>query len=101
MRRILCYTLSELAGAFVGALLAYVIYQDNIMHLDGALIPESTGIYFYTQPQPWTRPVTAFFNEFLCSAVLGCTIMALGDASNSPPGAGTLSGGRCSRSLVT
>ncbi|KAK3114512.1 hypothetical protein LTR53_007083, partial [Teratosphaeriaceae sp. CCFEE 6253] len=87
-KRIVPYALAELLGALVGALLAYFIHRDNIMHFDGGLHPDITGIYFYTQPQPWVRPVTAFFTEFLCTAVLGCAIMAVGDSGNSPPGAG-------------
>ncbi|KAK5686004.1 hypothetical protein LTS10_002117 [Elasticomyces elasticus] len=87
-KRVPSYIVAEVFGAFVGAILAYAIYRDNIMHLHEGLIPESTGIYFYTQPQPWITPLTAFFNEFLVSAVLGCAVMALGDSGNSPPGAG-------------
>ncbi|KAK3642106.1 hypothetical protein LTR56_010977 [Elasticomyces elasticus] len=77
-KRVPSYIVAEVFGAFVGAILAYAIYRDNIMHLHEGLIPDSTGIYFYTQPQPWITPLTAFFNEFLVSAVLGCAVMALG-----------------------
>ena len=42
----------------------------------------------YTQPRDWIRVSTAFFSELLGSAVLTCTVMALGDSGNSPPGAG-------------
>ncbi|KAK5716578.1 hypothetical protein LTR15_009469 [Elasticomyces elasticus] len=87
-KRVPSYIIAEVFGAFVGAILAYAINRDNIMHLHEGLIPGSTGIYFYTQPQPWVTPLTAFFNEFLVSAVLGCAVMALGDSGNSPPGAG-------------
>lgn len=34
------------------------------------------------------QPATAFFTEFLGTAILTCSILALGDDSNSPPGAG-------------
>ncbi|KAK5734354.1 hypothetical protein LTR17_009018 [Elasticomyces elasticus] len=87
-KRVPSYIVAEVFGAFVGAILAYAIYRDNIMHLHEGLIPDSTGIYFYTQPQAWITPITAFFNESLVSAVLGCAVMALGDSGNSPPGAG-------------
>jgi aquaglyceroporin related protein, other eukaryote len=87
-KRIPPYIFVQVLGAFVGALLAFSIYRDNILHMDGAFKPDSTGIYFYTQPKEWISPSTAFFTEFLGSAVIGCTILALGDSGNSPPGAG-------------
>ena len=34
------------------------------------------------------RPATAFFTEFLGSAILVGSILALGDDTNAPPGAG-------------
>ncbi|RMX78104.1 hypothetical protein D0869_09347 [Hortaea werneckii] len=84
-RRIPTYILAQATGCFVGALLAVGIY------LDGELIPDSTGLYLYTQPKPWVSAATTFFTEFLGIAVLGCfgcCILALGDSGNSPPGAG-------------
>lgn len=83
------YILVQILGAFCGALLAFAVHYDSIMYLDnGALIPDSTGVSMYTQPRDWIRVSTAFFSELLGSAVLTCTIMALGDSGNSPPGAG-------------
>lgn len=87
-RRIPTYILAQVTGCFVGALLAVGIYLDHIYHLDGDLIPDSTGLYLYTQPKPWVSAATTFFTEFLGTAVLGCCILALGDSGNSPPGAG-------------
>ncbi|KAI7232318.1 aquaporin [Hortaea werneckii] len=84
-RRIPTYILARAIGCFVGALLAVGIY------LDGELIPDSTGLYLYTQPKPWVSAATTFFTEFLGIAVLGCfgcCTLALGDSGNSPPGAG-------------
>ncbi|KAF2769410.1 aquaporin-like protein [Teratosphaeria nubilosa] len=87
-KRIPSYICVQILGAFIGALLAFAIYYDNIIHLDGGLKPESTGIMFYTQPKSWESAATAFFTEFLGSMILGCCILALGDSGNSPPGAG-------------
>lgn len=88
-RRIPVYVLAQVLGAFCGALLAIAIYYDSIMHLDGALVAESTGTAIYTQPRgDYIRVSTAFFAEVLGSAVVGCSILALGDSGNSPPGAG-------------
>lgn len=87
-RRIPVYVLAQLLGAFTGSLLAFAIYRDNILHLSGSLYPEATGIAFYTQPKDWVSNSTALFTEMLGTAVIGCSIMALGDSHNSPPGAG-------------
>lgn len=86
--RVPVYILAQFVGAFTGALLAFAVYRDDIIHLDGGLVPESTGVAFYTQPQAWISNSTAFFTEMLGTAVIGCSIMALGDSHNSPPGAG-------------
>ena len=83
------YILVQILGAFCGALLAFAVHRDSVLYLDdGALLPTSTGVSMYTQPRDWVRVSTAFFSELLGSAVLTCTIMALGDSGNSPPGAG-------------
>lgn len=83
------YILAQILGAFTGALLAYAVYRDAIYHSEGGEPwPASTGQYFYTQPQEWVTPATAFFTEFFGTAVLGGSILALGDSGNSPPGAG-------------
>ncbi|KAM0724215.1 hypothetical protein Q7P37_000097 [Cladosporium fusiforme] len=88
-RRIPTYILAQVFGAFIGALLAFAVHKDSIMALDGALLPETTGVNFYTQPQAdYITTSTAFVVEMLGSAVISCGILALGDSGNSPPGAG-------------
>ncbi|KAL1304610.1 hypothetical protein AAFC00_003577 [Neodothiora populina] len=87
-RRVPIYILAQLLGAFTGALIAIAIYRDAILHLDGALIPMSTGVSIYTQPKEWVRPATAFFTEAVGTGLLSLGIIALGDDANSPPGAG-------------
>lgn len=88
-KRIPVYVFVQILGAFVGALLAFAVHKDAILHLDGALLSETTGVNFYTQPQAeYISVSTAFSVEMLGSAVMACTILALGDSGNSPPGAG-------------
>lgn len=99
-KRIPFYIIAEVVGAFTGAILALGLYRDNILHLGEGFSPTSTGTYIYTQPQDWITPATAFFNEFLCAAVLGCGILALGDSGNSPPGAGKSKGSRLTSSSM-
>lgn len=87
-RRIPVYILAQLLGAFTGAVIAIALYRDAILHMDGALLPSSTGIYIYTQPKDWISPATAFFSEAAGTGILALGIIALGDDANSPPGAG-------------
>ena len=88
-KRIPVYIFVQVFGAFIGALLAFAVHKDAIYHLDGALLSETTGVNFYTQPQAeYISVSTAFSVEMLGSAVIACTILALGDSGNSPPGAG-------------
>lgn len=88
-KRLPSYIFAQCLGAFVGTLLALAVYHDSIINMDGALLSESTGLSIYTQPRgAYIRASTAFFTELLGSAILCCTILALGDSGNSPPGAG-------------
>lgn len=43
---------------------------------------------WFAVPQPWVRPATAFFSEFLGGAVIMVAVLSLGDDQNNPPGAG-------------
>lgn len=88
-RRVPMYILVQIFGAFIGALLSFAVFRDSILNLDGALLSETTGVNFYTQPQAdYISVHTAFIVEMLGSGVIACTILALGDSGNSPPGAG-------------
>ena len=81
------YVIVQSLGSFAAAAVAYGIYRDAIVHLNGALLPE-TGLGFFTQPHPGVGPATAFFNEFVATAILSCSILALGDNADALPGAG-------------
>ncbi|EME77988.1 uncharacterized protein MYCFIDRAFT_33768, partial [Pseudocercospora fijiensis CIRAD86] len=89
-RRVPVYVFVQVLGAFVGGLMAFGVYRDGLVHLGGGggLISETTGSAFYTEPKEWVSNSTAFFTEVLGTAVIACSILALGDSSNSPPGAG-------------
>ena len=46
-------------------------------------------VAFITYPRyDWINGSTAFFNEFVGTAILSIAVLALGDDTNSPPGAG-------------
>ncbi|KAJ1711164.1 aquaporin-like protein [Aspergillus flavus] len=83
------YFLAQFVGAFVAALTAYGVYYQSIHQY--LLTHPDTGIVtsFVTgQRQSWIDPATAFFTEFLGTALTATTVLALGDDQNAPPGAG-------------
>lgn len=85
-RRCAVYVVVQILGAFVGAALSYAIYSDAIAFVDPTLT--ETYSSFFTVPQDWVSPATAFFSEFLGGAVIMIAVLSLGDDQNNPPGAG-------------
>lgn len=87
------YLAAQIFGAFIGAAIAYGIYLPAINIYQGKDVRtitgnHETGSLFVTVPDSMATPLTAFFNEFVASAVLGLVVFAVGDDSNSPPGDG-------------
>ncbi|KGO67485.1 Major intrinsic protein [Penicillium italicum] len=83
------YFAAQFLGAFFAGLAAYGIYYQSIqnyLHLNA-----DTGIinsFVTNSREAWVGPATAFFNEFMGTAFLIVTVLALGDDQNAPPGAG-------------
>lgn len=99
LRKALIYIAAQLLGAFVAGLVSYGVYRDAILSYNNAggdtgsgspvgLATGGTGVAMYTQPGSFSGPGGAFANEFVATAILSCAILALGDDSNAPPGAG-------------
>lgn len=91
-RQCLIYIAAQLLGAITAGGFAYAIYHDAIVEVAAtAKVPQGLSVAaeaFITAPKSFVHPATAFFTEFLGSAILVGAIMALGDDSNAPPGAG-------------
>lgn len=102
-RKALIYIAAQVFGASLAGLIAYGVYKDAIADFDAAggsigahggsispveLSAGGTGISFFSQPASFAGPGTGFANEFVATAILACAILALGDDSNAPPGAG-------------
>lgn len=88
-RKMIPYFLAQFFGAFMAALTAYGLYLASIQNYE--LTNPSINIlngFVTSQRYTYIGPATAFFNEFLGVAFLSCTILALGDDQNAPPGAG-------------
>ncbi|KAG0650257.1 hypothetical protein D0Z07_3322 [Hyphodiscus hymeniophilus] len=102
-RKALVYITAQVLGAFFAGLIAYGVYRDAIVSFDllggqpatetGATQPlglftGGSGKSFFTQPAPFASVGAGFINEFVATAILACAVLALGDDSNAPPGAG-------------
>lgn len=88
LRRCYCYIIAQTLGAITAAGIAYCLYRDSIITQTPTIPPNTAGFGFYTEPLSYVSSATGFFNEFVGTALLLCTILALGDDSNAPPGAG-------------
>lgn len=87
-RRCGIYIIAQFLGGLTAAGLVWLVYKDSILRFDPALLPAKSGIAFFTLPQPWVSRSAAFANEFLASVILMIVLLALGDDTNAPPGAG-------------
>ncbi|KAM3084623.1 Aquaporin-4 [Clarireedia jacksonii] len=90
LRKVPMYVLAQILGGFLAALIAFGLYQRNILEYGGAnLANGNTSGSFITYPRfAWINQSTAFFNEFTGTAILAIAVLALGDDMNAPPGAG-------------
>lgn len=85
-KRCSVYIVIQLLAAFTGGGLAYCLYHDAILQVDPTLT--ETYSSWFTVPQTWASPASAFFSEFLAAAVVMVAVLSLGDDQNNPPGAG-------------
>ena len=84
------YFTAQFLGAFCTALTAYGLYYQSI-HQYRITSLDNMGIinsFVSSQREAWINSCSAFFTEFLGTAFLAATILALGDDQNAPPGAG-------------
>jgi aquaglyceroporin related protein len=91
LRKIPVYGIAQILGAFTAALISFGLFRNSIVELANTTDLASTGTAsaFLTYPRnAWIDPVTAFFTEFTGTAIMSVAILALGDDSNAPPGAG-------------
>lgn len=91
-RRCLTYTAAQIIGAITASGIAYAIYHDSIVQIAAiSNVPQSQSLAkqaMVTMPKEFVHPAAAFFSEFVGCAILVGVILALGDDTNAPPGAG-------------
>ncbi len=82
--RVPLYWAAQVVGAFVAALIIWLVYQGAINHaLNGNNIT-AVGTVFYTAPKPFVGILGAFFDELLGTALLVGLIFAIVDIRNQP-----------------
>lgn len=90
LRKVPGYAFAQVLGAFIAALIAFGVYQSQIEMYGGSdLATGGTANAFVTGPRNHNVGAsTAFFTEFVATAILAIVVLALGDDTNAPPGAG-------------
>lgn len=87
-RKIAPYIGAQVAGAFVGALIVRLNYNDLINKVDPQHTKATQGI-FSTSPDKGVSLLTAFSDQVVGTAILVAVIFALTSAVNNPPLANT------------
>jgi len=78
------YMISQLLGAFCGAFIIYVMQYQNLNVIDPNR--ETTQSSFSTYPSDNISNYTAFYTEFIGTAMLVMSIYAITDTKNRPAG---------------
>lgn len=81
-KRVPCYWISQLLGAFLGALVLFLIYYEKILEFaavkdNGKLLVQSTGAFFITSRS--TGLITAFFDQLFGTFLLTSCAIAITD----------------------
>ena len=84
VRKIAPYVAAQVAGAFVGALVVRLNYNDLIHKVDPGHTKATQGI-FSTSPDGGVSMLTAFSDQMVGTAILVAVIFALTSAVNNPP----------------
>lgn len=82
--RCFIYILAQLVGSILAGLITLILYREALTISTATALSD----VIYPVPQPWTSTCTRFFSEFVGAAIIVCSVFALGDDSNVPPGAG-------------
>lgn len=85
-RSCVVYILVQFLASIVAGALAYGIYRDTIRYVDPTM--SNMAKTFFSSPQEWVSPGTAFFDQVVGGAIMMIAVFALGDDQNNPPGAG-------------
>lgn len=91
-RKVVPYSLAQLAGAFAAAAVVYAVYREALTDFDGGtrqvLGPQGTAGIWATYPQPYLSLVPGgLIDQIVGTAMLLVCVFALTDRRNTAPGA--------------
>lgn len=88
--KVLPYWLAQIAGAFSGAALVFLVYREAFNAFDSGaravLGEKGTAGIFATYPQPFLSSAGGLIDQIFGTAILLMVIMAIGDARNNATG---------------
>lgn len=88
--KVLPYAVAQIAGAFTGAAVAFLVYRAAFDNFDGGrrMIAgeKATAGIFATYPQPYLSTSGALIDQIVGTALLLLVIRAIGDARNNAAG---------------
>jgi len=90
-KKIPVYIVAQLLGAYIGSLVAYGIYRNCILNYLDSIPDKMTQVYnsFVTNRiEGVADAASGFLTEFVATAFMSIAVLASGDDSNAPPGAG-------------
>jgi MIP family channel proteins len=88
--RLVVYTIGQVIGAFLGALLVFVVYLDALKaYKPGMYSLDSAGI-FATYPNPNVGTFGCFVDQFVGTTFLIILVLAIADKKNNDIPAGTV-----------
>lgn len=93
--RVIPYWIAQVVGAFIAALILYLVYQGALVHYETTnhIVrnvagppnnPINAGVVWYTYAKPFVGTFGAFCDEFLGTALLVGLIFAIVDVRNQP-----------------
>lgn len=91
-RKVVPYSLAQLAGAFAASAVVFAVYYEALGDFDGGLRqvlgPQGTAGIWATYPQPYLSPVPGgLIDQIVGTAMLLICVFALTDRRNSAPAA--------------
>ncbi len=89
-RKVLPYSVAQIAGAFAGALIVYVTYHEALAAFDGGVRqvtgPQATAFIFSTYPQPHLSTFPGgLIDQVVGTAILVGVIFGIVDTRNAAP----------------
>ena len=81
--KLLVYILAQFIGAFLGALIVFLVYYDGIKNFKTGMHSLDTAGIFATYPNPTVSSLSALVDQVVGTALLVMVVLALNDPKNA------------------